>query len=180
MRSICTHPNCTLPVKGHGLCDKHYQAARALGAITPRVKRGIDACPHTDRKHQAMGMCASCYTKDWERRNPNNNSGNNWLKNNPEKAKQHLAKSHIQRTYGLTHDQHQALWNSQDGKCANRACGFKSEKLFSPMLERLDVDHDHKTGKIRGLLCRPCNQALSRVQDDMSVLKGLIAYLESH
>ncbi len=138
------------------------------------------ACQHIDRKHAAKGLCASCYTKEWERRTPNHNWGNNWLKNNPEKAKFHLAKNHIKKTYGLEHGQHQALWDAQGGKCANPACDFISATLFAPMLERLDVDHDHATGRVRGLLCRPCNQALSRVQDDIDRLRGLIEYLEKH
>lgn len=42
----------------------------------------------------------------------------------------------------------------------------------------LQVDHDHRTGEIRGLLCRPCNIALGHVYDDPTRLAGLIEYLK--
>jgi hypothetical protein len=40
------------------------------------------------------------------------------------------------------------------------------------------VDHDHKTGKVRGLLCHPCNAALGLVRDDPSILRAMIEYLK--
>jgi len=42
----------------------------------------------------------------------------------------------------------------------------------------LHVDHDHDTGKVRGVLCNGCNLALGYVKDDPKILRGLIAYLE--
>lgn len=42
------------------------------------------------------------------------------------------------------------------------------------------IDHDHDTGKVRGLLCSNCNTALGLVRDSIPVLKGMIAYLEEH
>ena len=61
---------------------------------------------------------------------------------------------------------------TQDGRCA--IC----ERL--PEDEVLRVDHDHSTGKIRGLLCRHCNLALGNMKGDISLLRKAIAYLEKH
>jgi hypothetical protein len=53
---------------------------------------------------------------------------------------------------GLSLDDYERLLAAQGGGCA--LCGRK------PKTRRLDVDHDHRTGKIRGLLCQRCNRAV--------------------
>lgn len=52
---------------------------------------------------------------------------------------------------------------------ATRNKGYKNYKLA--------IDHDHKTGKIRGVLCFPCNKALGFMEDDIERLKNAIKYL---
>jgi hypothetical protein len=112
--------------------------------------------------------------------NPDKDSGNKWLKNHPQEAKHHLRKNHLKATYGLSIEQYEAMWIKQDGKCANPHCTYKATDMHHVFPNGLDVDHDHITGKIRGLLCRHCNQALSRVIDSQHVLTGLIQYLEEY
>jgi len=51
-------------------------------------------------------------------------------------------------------------------------CGNKSTRTY------LAVDHDHKTGKIRGMLCDHCNTALGKFKDDINIMKQAIKYLE--
>ena len=46
--------------------------------------------------------------------------------------------------------------------------------------EAKHVDHDHKTNRVRGVLCFNCNQALGNVRDNLEVLRGLIDYLADH
>jgi len=57
----------------------------------------------------------------------------------------------LQRRYGITEQAYALMEAEQQGLC--RICGKKDSK-------RLSVDHNHTTGKIRGLLCRRCNSAL--------------------
>lgn len=77
----------------------------------------------------------------------------------------------IQRLYGITLTEYEAMREAQDSRCA--ICGNAPD-------DRLHVDHDHATGKVRELLCRPCNAGIAGARDDISVLRAMIAYLERH
>jgi hypothetical protein len=46
--------------------------------------------------------------------------------------------------------------------------------------EPMNIDHCHVSGEVRGLLCRDCNWALGKVQDDPQILRALAAYVECH
>jgi hypothetical protein len=65
------------------------------------------------------------------------------------------------------------MFISQDGKCA--VCG--SENIIKGEREMLCVDHDHKTGEVRGLLCRDCNLAAGLLEDDPERALKLSEYL---
>lgn len=75
----------------------------------------------------------------------------------------------IKNLYGLSEEDHTKIYKSQKGLCA--IC-LKKEKL--------DVDHCHKTKKVRGLLCRPCNLMLGKFNDDPKILRRAIRYLRRH
>jgi hypothetical protein len=71
------------------------------------------------------------------------------------------ADKRLQRTYGITLDQYDLMLAAQGGRCA--ICPRPAESMNT----RLHVDHDHKTGLIRGLLCWWCNRkTLPGVKDD--------------
>jgi hypothetical protein len=74
--------------------------------------------------------------------------------------------------YGLTVEELKSMEKAQGGKCA--ACGLSMTR----MQKGPHVDHCHKSGKVRGLLCSPCNVTLGHVRDDPRVLRALAAYLE--
>lgn len=81
------------------------------------------------------------------------------------------------RRYGITPEEYDALLAKQGGKCGNPGCGsttsgHKTHKHFS-------VDHDHATGRIRGLLCHLCNLGIGLFKDSPERLQGAIAYLNS-
>ena len=104
-----------------------------------------------------------------------------WSKNNPEKRKE-TAKRRIASGKGRVFrllSRHNILINdynkileSQSNKCA--ICG--SDKPDGKY-EVFNVDHDHKTGKIRGLLCGKCNRALGFFKDNIEILQNAIKYL---
>lgn len=79
------------------------------------------------------------------------------------------------RKYGINSEQFEDLKRQQNGRCKiceNIATYGKGKKLH--------VDHDHITGKIRGLLCSNCNLGLGYFQDNRDLLNKAIAYLEEN
>lgn len=76
------------------------------------------------------------------------------------------------RVYGLDGDQYEALLELQGGGCA--VCGSK------PKSKRLAVDHDHKSGAVRGLLCKRHNKdALGSLHDSIAQVTALWHYLNT-
>lgn len=81
--------------------------------------------------------------------------------------------------YGLTDGQYQEMLDSQQGVCS--VCRKpETSKHRSGNVASLSVDHDHVTGKVRGLLCRNCNTALGLVSDSPKQLLALADYLQRH
>lgn len=83
--------------------------------------------------------------------------------------------SNLKTNYGISLDQYRALYEAQGGKC--RLCGVEKSAIKGGRAHRLCVDHCHKTGHIRGLLCKSCNTALGAFQDDPIRLQKAIDYL---
>ncbi|MHB8563312.1 MAG: endonuclease VII domain-containing protein [Acidiferrobacteraceae bacterium] len=90
-------------------------------------------------------------------------------KNKPERvaAKKHWMRKH---RYGITSQEYAALVKRAGGRC--ELCGRK----FKGGKKSIHVDHDHETGRVRGLLCPGCNTALGQLCDLPGVERAL-AYL---
>lgn len=77
---------------------------------------------------------------------------------------------HLRRTYGITIAEYDLLFEAQGGKCA--ICGGGTTK------RHLAVDHNHKTGEIRGLLCGLCNSGLAKFRDNRILLWRAHRYMK--
>jgi hypothetical protein len=111
------------------------------------------------------------YQRKWNAEHPENVKAGKqkYYTSLPEGVKKQRARGYnLKSSYGMTVDDYDKMYKFQDGRCATCARFF----------EKLHVDHDHKTEDVRGLLCMNCNTALGCVQDDILVLRELIAYLE--
>lgn len=82
----------------------------------------------------------------------------------------------LQRKFGMTIEDYTLIAESQNGRCA--ICGSLPEQ--DSMKHELAVDHDHVTGKIRGLLCRHCNIGLGKLGDNLAGLMRAVNYLSKH
>ena len=83
----------------------------------------------------------------------------------------------LQCKFGITLADYDRMFEGQKGLCA--ICKDPERRIESGIVTRLCVDHDHKTGKVRGLLCRRCNSAIGLVNDDIVMLSRCIEYLTS-
>lgn len=81
--------------------------------------------------------------------------------------------THLRRTYGITEQQELLMLEQQQHKCA--ICS-KLPKLGA----KLNVDHNHKTGAVRALLCINCNMTLGLMHDSEEALLNAAAYLKKH
>lgn len=83
--------------------------------------------------------------------------------------------SHLKNNYGITIQEFEAFEKQQDERC--RIC--KKHKSEAGR-KGLHVDHNHKTGKVRGLLCTSCNQGLGRFKDNAVFLRNAADYIDEH
>lgn len=82
------------------------------------------------------------------------------------------------RTYGLTKQQYEKMVSAQENKCIickrhESECIRRERKVFKGLV----IDHCHKTGKVRGLLCIRCNVAIGYIEQEEDRIEKMIAYL---
>lgn len=90
-------------------------------------------------------------------------------------CKECLSKLSSFRDTGWTPEKYEEAYIKQNGRCAICGC-----KLNSSRYTRFAGDHDHRTGKLRGLLCTNCNTALGLFKDSIERLEMAKRYLIEH
>lgn len=76
----------------------------------------------------------------------------------------------LKKLYGITENEYQELYRLQAGAC----------KICSVMVNnRLHIDHDHETGKVRGLLCGSCNRGIGMFKDNATLLRKAANYIDA-
>lgn len=94
-----------------------------------------------------------------------------WRKKNPDRVRYFNDLHHLKK-YDMTPEQYRAMYEAQGGKCA--CCGTDEP---GPRGKRLHVDHDHTTGKVRGLVCHHCNLGIGHLGDSLEGVERAVAYL---
>lgn len=99
------------------------------------------------------------------------NKHNSYRRHFDKNAKKSRQKK-LKYNYGITIDEYNAMYEAQGGVCA--ICGNPNGE------KNLCVDHDHNSGKIRGLLCTDCNVGIGRLRDNLSIIQKAFLYIEKH
>jgi hypothetical protein len=88
-------------------------------------------------------------------------------------------RDHLKSTYGITIEQYNELLTKQNGVCAICEQPETKTNHKTGQVYRLSVDHDHKTDRIRGLLCCNCNAGLAKLKEDKILIGEAINYLKN-
>lgn len=96
-----------------------------------------------------------------------------WRKRNPDKVKN----QNLVCKYGITYEEFLKMLKKQKHSCA--LCGKKETAINwrTGKARVLSVDHNHKTNKVRKLLCRRCNMVLGLIKESKEWLQTTLAYL---
>lgn len=129
-------------------------------------------CKTCDAKYGA----SNAYKKSkssWIEANPNYSkeyykANKDWLLPLKRKKEQNKKYKNIQR-YNITMEQYDQMLQEQNGGC--KIC------KNVPVKRKLAIDHDHKTNKVRGLLCNNCNTGIGMFKDNTELLSSAINYL---
>lgn len=125
-------------------------------------KEEIDFYRFFDRwsnKHYLSTRCKPCHQE--------------YRRNNPATPRNRKAEK-LQLRYGMTYEQWESMRERENYRCM--VCGISEDELG----KRLDVDHCHTSGKVRGLLCNPCNTMIGHARDSVAVLEAAAAYLKTN
>ena len=117
------------------------------------------------RKPSLQPRCKTCSSEDTR----------NWRKSQDIDK---LKDRYLQRTYGVTLQWYQDTLALQHNACPLCRCAFTFHgelNADSPV-----VDHDHATGKVRGIICNECNRGLGYFHDNPDALRKAATYLEEH
>jgi len=145
---------------------------------------------YVDRTHKdgRSNECNECWSKRNAENHRRNKSKNNarcrtYYGENREhlidgardrnmKNKDRIRAQRLKRDYGITKNDYDRMLKEQKECCA--ICGRHQSELR----RSLSVDHNHETGKVRGLLCGLCNLILGNAKDSRTILESAIIYLE--
>lgn len=152
------------------------ERGRQLWRERTHCKRGHEYTPENVYINPSSGarQCVACLKIIRPRckkmgREYMNNAQTAWRKRNPEKVRENDRIQNL-KGFGLTVSDYDQMLVAQGGVCAicKKQCSSG---------RRLHVDHDHKTGVVRGLLCGRCNPALGAFDDSPALLAAAITYL---
>lgn len=129
---------------------------------------------HPDRKYKANGLCGTCYSREISRQKMSEDPDKvrayrqNWYQRNKDKVKQKVSARRYRLAYGVSLEFIESETKRVGGRC--EICSQTAD---------LHVDHDHSTGKYRGLLCSSCNKGIGMLRDDPDRLRSAAMYLEA-
>lgn len=129
-----------------------------------KIEKSIDNFYKDSGKTLGYGYkCKPCHDKEWRKRQAVRMA-------DPEDHAYLMRNRYfytLKMKYGVTRDQFEDMIKKQDNRCA----------ICLKILKKFVIDHNHETGKVRGILCWSCNTLLGMAGDDIAILKRSVKYL---
>lgn len=145
--------------------QRRYRARRRAAMSPSELKEFLAKMAQKHKAHYAAHRVElSASVREWNKKHPER------VKAIREKGQERKLSKRLEDRYGLTLDQYAAIEEYQDWQC--KICQREGE-----WHGKLVVDHDHATGKMRGLLCGACNAGLGCFSDDISLVLKAAQYL---
>lgn len=144
----------------------------------------------TSKHEQRRPACKTCrvaYQKRYVQQTPQNRARRNCRvirstkkrkERDPVGYRRSRSDAKLKVLYGITLKQYEAILLAQENVCA--ICKRPETMGIKGKLKQMSVDHDHRTGKVRALLCSNCNRGVGCMQDSSELLRRAAAYLEYH
>jgi len=153
------------------IAKRHGISPSAVAHVLGRPKQQNKLSTSAARHNPVTKEYCCCVCDAWKPYNDFYKSGTG----HTSECKQcHLDRKREQR-YGVSVAQYAAMLTEQRGVCA--VCSSAPASARNATKTSLCVDHDHSTGKVRGLLCNSCNSALGKARDNTELLLNLCKYL---
>jgi hypothetical protein len=133
--------------------------------------------PFKQGKYGLSSRCKAChkaYTYEW--RANNRDRLNASVKERFSKNRGQQKHYQLKYKYGLSIEEYEAALQKQAGVCAICGC-METEKHQNGTVKKLNVDHNHETGQVRGLLCSRCNRVIGYTKENKELLKSIVDYL---
>jgi hypothetical protein len=137
---------------------------------------------HPEKQVRAKKLCQQCYMNQLYKKNPimrqkARNRTNAYRKNNLEKVRQADREKHLKKKFNIGISEYESLQSAQNNLCA--ICkNPETTSCRGQKINYLAVDHCHRSGVIRGLLCFKCNTAISIIENTPNILESIREYLK--
>jgi hypothetical protein len=161
-RSGCSVEGCDRPHQALGLCENHWRANRHKRVRVEIKAKAERSCPHcgtiVDPQRRWRGPISYCSRECKEAA---------YIADG--RAAAVSLRAHYRNSYGLTMDEVEVM--------RAKGCGICGTVEWMGRHSQAHIDHDHATGRVRGVLCHDCNTGLGKFRDDPELLAAAIRYL---
>lgn len=199
IEGVCKVDGCGRSLKARGYCNAHYAQFKRVGQIVAAeintrvaVKPAHCVIAGCDNPVKGKGLCGM----HWARKNRHGHTRypertklpkyctfpdcTDWLYAGGLCNRHYVRVRKYLEQHGLSREQTIALLVAKGTDCDICEGAQTTRNNASAKLHDLYLDHDHKTGKLRGFLCNNCNRGLGFFKDSAALLRRAADYLDAH